>query len=255
MSNPVTQAVVGFVAGVLSGAFGVGGGMVTTPAIRLLLGYPELIAVGTPLPVIVPTAVAGAVSYARRGLVDLRMGLTVGFAGVPGTVGGAWLAHTVGGTLVLLITAVLIGFIALDTAISAFRGPRPALIARESRHRFAGVVALGVLAGVYSGFLGLGGGFVIVPVLQRWFGLGIKQAIGTGLVAVAVLAVPGSAAHWALGHVDARLALALAAGVIPGALLGARLTFATGERSVRIGFAALLAGASVLLALNETGVM
>jgi uncharacterized membrane protein YfcA len=54
---------VGLVAGVLSGMFGVGGGLVTTPAIRLLLGFPALIALGTPLPVILPTAVAGAASY------------------------------------------------------------------------------------------------------------------------------------------------------------------------------------------------
>ena len=67
VEGPLTVAI-GLVAGVLSGMFGIGGALVTTPAIRLLLGRPELIAVGTPLPVIIPTAVAGALAYARRGL-------------------------------------------------------------------------------------------------------------------------------------------------------------------------------------------
>ena len=93
MGGVALTVVVGLVSGVLSGAFGIGGGLVTTPAIRLLLGYPALIAVGTPLPVILPGAIAGASSYVRRGLADVRAGARHrAWSGRSGSVAGALLS-------------------------------------------------------------------------------------------------------------------------------------------------------------------
>jgi uncharacterized membrane protein YfcA len=92
VAEQLATALVGLVSGVLAGLFGIGGGLVTTPAIRLVLGYPELVAVGTPLMVIVPTAVTGAVSYARRGSADVRAGLTVGLWGSVTAILGALVA-------------------------------------------------------------------------------------------------------------------------------------------------------------------
>ena len=66
MQTQLTTLAIGFVSGLFSGAFGIGGGIVTTPAIRLILGAPALVAVGTPLPVILPSAITGAL-YATAG--------------------------------------------------------------------------------------------------------------------------------------------------------------------------------------------
>lgn len=254
-AGPLETAAVGLVAGVLSGAFGVGGGVITTPAIRLLLGYSDLVAVGTPLPVIVPTAIAGAWSYTRRGLVDTRAGVAIGLIGAPSSVLGAWLTSYFGGQVVLLVTAALIAYMAADTFLQAVRGPatRTAPISDTHPRRGVAPVAVGLLAGLYSGFLGLGGGFLVVPILSRWFGMDIKRAIGTSLTAVALLAIPGSIAHSALGHVDWGLAGLLALGVIPGALVGARLTQRASERWVGFAFAGLLMLTGIVLAANELG--
>jgi len=254
-AGPLATALVGLAAGVLSGAFGVGGGVVTTPAIRLLLGYPDLIAVGTPLPVIIPTAIAGAWSYSRRGLADIRAGVVIGLAGAPASVAGAWLSSVLGGQVVLLVTAALIAYMAVDTFLQAVGGPRTRPVAVGSAHPRRGwaLAALGLVAGLYSGFLGLGGGFVVVPVLARFFGMDIKRAIGTSLTAVALLALPGTAAHAALGHIDWQLAAWLALGVVPGALVGARLTQRTSEKWVGVAFAGLLLLTALLLAANEIG--
>ncbi|HEY5113838.1 MAG TPA: sulfite exporter TauE/SafE family protein, partial [Coriobacteriia bacterium] len=89
----VAKFAVGLFSGVLSGAFGVGGGLITTPAIRLLLGYPALIAVGTPLPVILPGAVTGAATYWKRGSADVRAGITMGLIGSIGSVAGAMVSQ------------------------------------------------------------------------------------------------------------------------------------------------------------------
>ena len=265
----VAKFAVGLFSGVLSGAFGVGGGLITTPAIRLLLGYPALIAVGTPLPVILPGAVTGAATYWKRGSADVRAGITMGLIGSIGSVAGAMVSQFVGGTVVLLATAALIAWASADMLMqhrSAVRaeaavgesesdeGVLPELDGgRPGQRRTLGLILIGALAGFYSGFLGLGGGFVIVPGLTRYLGMPVKRAIGTSLVTVAVLAVPGTIAHNMLGHIDWSLALMLALGVVPGAVIGARLTERASDRAVRLSFAILLAVVGVWLALSEVG--
>jgi uncharacterized membrane protein YfcA len=280
---------VGLMSGTLSGAFGIGGGVITTPAIRLLLGGSAMSAIATPLPVIIPTALAGASGYARRGLADVRAGLTLGAWGALAAVAGAVLAGVIGGSALLLATAVLLTYMAGDMVVQARKADRTHAAAAEPAVRLAEdgpldrlrvpedvgapgaargpagadggtppalkLALLGVITGLYSGLLGLGGGFVLVPALMRFFGYPAKRAIGTSHVAIAVLSVPGTATHYLLGHIDVGLAVALSVSVIPGSILGARITAAASERHVRYGFATLLVVAAALLVLNETGVL
>jgi uncharacterized membrane protein YfcA len=107
------------------------------------------------------------------------------------------------------------------------------------------------VTGLYSGFLGLGGGFVLVPLLTGRAGFPIKRAIGTSLTAIAILAVPGIITHAYLGHIDWVLALWLTLGAVPGALVGARIAKGSSDRRIRIGFAALLVATGVWLAAVE----
>lgn len=279
MRDLVVSVGIGFCSGVLSGAFGIGGGIITTPAIRLILGAPALVAVGTPLPVILPTALTGALTYARNGVADVRAGVTCGLAGSLTAVLGAWGTSLVGGDVVLIATAALILYAAVDMIVQAYRlKPRaggsaasaeaatlapttaPAIDAPSAtdapatlatRVPIMPLVVIGAVTGLYSGFLGLGGGFVLVPLLTRWLHFDMKRAIATSLVAVAMLAVPGTITHAILGHIDWAIALALSVGVIPGAMLGARITLGSSDRSVRIGFATLLVVVGIWLAGNE----
>jgi len=258
MADWLTAGAIGLVSGVLSGAFGIGGGIVTTPAIRLLMDAPALIAVGTPLPVIIPAALTGAISYARSGLADVRSGLVIACAGVPLVMLGAWLETRVGGSIVLLVTALLIGWAAADTIQQSTRRSARTADAGTAcvpRPRTAGLVSIGALAGLYSGFLGLGGGFVIVPMLCRWLRFPIKRALGTSLVTVAALAVPGTIAHGVLGNIDWTIAAGLVVGVVPGALIGARLTMGAQDHHVRVAFAILLLAVATWLGASEIGVL
>lgn len=268
MGGTALSIAVGFVSGLLSGAFGIGGGLVTTPAIRLVLGYPALVAVGTPLPVILPGAITGALSYRRRGLADLSAGLLIGAAGAATSIAGALASAHLGGTAVLLATAALILWAAVDLTLqardAAARQPDPGAAeadpaldlaaepaAPAPARPWARLVVIGLVAGAYSGFFGLGGGFVVVPALTRFCSFTMKRAIGTSLVAIAVLAVPGTIAHAALGHVDWTLAALLAVGVVPGAWIGARLTSRTSDAAIRVAFAGFLCLIGVWLAISE----
>lgn len=248
--------VIGFAAGFLSGQFGIGGGMITAPAIRLLLGGSELVSIGTPLPVIIPTTITGVIAYARRGLLDLRAGLAIGAAGLAFSALGAWLTSVLGGAVALTVMAVLIVWMALDMLQLALRPEPPAATTEghgKRRESWVWLGVIGIAAGLSSGFLGLGGGFVVVPVLVRFLGFEAKRAVGTSLVVVLMLAVPGTITHYVLGHVDVSLALCLSLGAIPGAVLGARVTAGARERTARLAFAVMLLSVGGFLAAHELG--
>jgi hypothetical protein len=274
MSELLGTVVIGFVSGLLSGMFGVGGGIVTTPAIRLFLDAPALVAVGTPLVAIIPSTITGALSYRRRGLTDSRAGLVIGLFGSATAIAGAAVTRVVGGPVVLVATGALILYVAGDMIVTARRAaPEPmpaaeeadaALLARGALDqaeptnrttvaapRLFQLAGTGVVTGFYSGFLGLGGGFVLVPMLTKWLHFPLKRAIGTSLVAIAVLSVPGAIAHALLGNVDWAIAAGLVVGVIPGAAIGARIAIGSSDARLRLGFAALLVISGSWLVASE----
>jgi hypothetical protein len=112
---------VGFVTGVLSALFGIGGAIVSNPGLRIL-GAAPLVAVGTTLPSILPGAVSGTLRYRREGLIDWRLIIPAAAAGLLAVVGGSLLSHAVPGQghLLLLLIAVLLAVTAWRTA---FTGP------------------------------------------------------------------------------------------------------------------------------------
>lgn len=241
------SVLVGFVSGVLSGAFGIGGGIITTPAIKLVLGGTALAAVATPLLAIVPSAVTGSYAYIKRGVTDIRVGVVVGACGMLFGPLGALAASRVGGEVVLAGTAALILYVAGDTIWGLVKGPRDSSAesstegcAKSGWAVYAPAVGIGVVAGFFSGFFGLGGGFIIVPLLVRIFKMNYKQAIGTSLMAVALVALPSLLTHAYLGNVDWVIGVGLVVGVVPGAAIGAKITLGASERIIRILFACLL---------------
>ena len=258
-------ALAGILTGALSGAFGVGGAVISTPAIRAL-GVPASLAIGTTLPSILPSAAAGALRYRREGLIDRRAVLLTAPVGLAASVGGALLSEVIPGEgrLLMLLTAVLLGGTSVRMARSGPAGnddghlslpaesgdPSP-----EAPHHGRGpagaFAAVGALAGLLSGLLGVGGGIVLVPGLTQVAGLSIKSAIATSLVCVAALAVPGAVTHAALGNIDWRAAAFLTLTVIPGARLGAAATMRASERAVRRFVAAFLGLVAVLYAAGE----
>lgn len=244
----VETAAVGLLSGYASGQLGVGGGILATPAIRVLLGYPAMIAVGTPLLVIVPTVITSAVEYARADCVDWRLAGRAGATGVPGAIAGAYMTRFIPGGIILLATAVLM----VVAAVGVARGRDVSESRHESRD---GPVwpeyAAGLGAGLFSGFFGLGGGLVLVPAFAGPLGRGVKVAFGTSLVVICVLSLPGAVVHWLLGHVDLRLAALLVAGAIPGAWLGAHVATRMPERTLRLAFAVFVALFALVLGGSE----
>ncbi len=252
-------AVVGIATGVLSGAFGVGGAVVSTPGIRLL-GVPALTAVGTTLPSILPTAVAGAHRYRAEGLISWDAVVYTVPTGMLASVAGGLLSDVVPGDghPLMIITAVLLGITAVmmgrpatanETVESA--GDRPGDHSDNrsgTRIRLAGV---GVLAGTMSGLLGVGGGLVMVPAFHQMAKMSIKSAIGTSLACVALFAIPGTVTHALLGHIDWRVAAFLTLTVVPSARLGSTLALRTSDARLRRIVAVFLGLIAVVYAAGE----
>lgn len=229
-----------------------GGAVISTPGVRLL-GAPALVAVGTTLPSILPGAVAGTLRYWREGLVDRRVVAAVAPPGVVGAVAGSWGSHRVPGDghWLMVMTAVLVGLTAVRLARG---GPAPSAdgLASPGRPPRTGTAAgLGALAGLLSGLLGVGGGTILVPGFATLLGLPLKRTIATSLACVGILAVPATISHAFLGDIDWRLALLLAATVVPGARLGAAATIRARERTLRVTVATLLGVLAVAYFVTE----
>lgn len=110
---------------------------------------------------------------------------------------------------------------------------------------------IGLIAGIASGYVGVGGGFIMVPLFISLLGIMMRQASGTSLVAVTILAIPGVVEQGLLGHIDYIAGIAMAVGSIPGAVIGASLIRKVPERKLRFVFGAFLLISAVVLLFNE----
>lgn len=119
----------------------------------------------------------------------------------------------------------------------------------------AKVASIGVIAGFMSGYVGVGGGFIMVPLFVSMLGIPMRLASGTSLTAVCILAIPGVIEQAVLGNIDYMVGIAMMVGSIPGAVVGANLVKYVPERALRFAFAAFLLLMAVLLIVNEASVI
>ncbi|MGE5135803.1 MAG: sulfite exporter TauE/SafE family protein [Gemmatimonadota bacterium] len=212
--------VAGVAVGLCMGLFGVGGSSVATPVLALL-GAPGLVAVASPLPATIPAAAVDAVPYVRAGEVRPRAAAWSVLGGVPGTIAGALLSRLAGGPALLIVSGVVLVVVGVRVLRPIEAETREAGTRRRKNRLLLVAATAGV--GVFTGLLANGGGFLLVPVYLLVFGLQMRQAVGTSLVVIAVLAMPTLAVHWALGHINWVLAGEFAAGLLPGGVAGSRL--------------------------------
>lgn len=250
--------IAGLATGILSGMFGVGGAIVSTPAIRAL-GVTPLDAIGSTLPSMLPSSISGTLRYQREGLVRWRAVVIVAGVGALATVGGSVLSQIVPGDghILMIATAGLVAVTAWrmgrsrDEPESTVPDVTPDVAAHRGGHERTKLIATGLGAGTLSGLLGVGGGIVMVPLFAEWIGLSVKEAVGTSLACVGLLAIPATISHALLGDIDWWYAIPLSITVIPGARIGAALAIHASERNLRIAVAVVLATVAVVYATGE----
>lgn len=242
--------VAGVGTGVLSAAFGVGGAVVSTPAVRAL-GLSPLLAVGTTLPSILPSALSGTLRYRRENLVLWRVVLATCPAGTVAAVAGSVASRHVPGEghVLMVMTALLLGYTALRMARPDPAASRPGQ--EQPRVHPVAAAAVGTAAGLLSGLLGVGGGVVMVPGFTAAMKIPLKPAIATSLACVAILAIPSTVTHALQGDIDWRVALLLTIGVIPGARLGAAATVRASDARLRLAVAGCLGAIALAYLAGE----
>jgi len=246
MVHTVIAALIGLGSGVASGALGIGGALLSTPGIRWAFHVKPLIAVGTTLPVIIPTGLTGVYTYVRSELVDVRTAVIAASAGCVFAILGAYTTKFVNGEALLIATAVLILILSIRMLPRTGHGHAP--------HIDASVPALlliGAVSGFVSGLLGVGGGVILVPVLTVLLRFPVKKALGTSLAVVAAQAIPGTITHALLGHINWTIALGLFIGVVPGARIGSRLAVATEDERLRVIVAIAMAALAIAFGGSE----
>jgi hypothetical protein len=268
--------------GVLSGVFGIGGGFIITPML-ILLGVPPEIAAATGANQTVGTSVAGALAQWRRGNMDLRLGLVLIVGGAVGALLGVQLVKLLRqlGQIELFISLTYVLVLGVIGALMLAEGLRaivrqragvPPPARKPGRHGFLlrlplrmrfprsklymsvlPPFALGVLVGVLSAVMGVGGGFLLVPAMIYLLRIQTRIVVGTSVLQVACITALTTVLHAAVNQtVDGLLALMLLLGGVVGAEIGVRAGSRLNAEQLRVGLAVLVLSISLRMAFDLT---
>lgn len=272
----IAAALAGVLIGILSGLLGIGGGTLMVPLFRLGFGMSALASTATSLFAIIPTSLVGFVTHLRNKTCIPQLGVVCGLAGACMSPVGVYLATVSPGWLVMAVAALIVGYSSYTMFRKALRMPKVSAQSESAvgvdiaqaaeaaaaaqkpdppfsltRKRVPIALAIGLVAGLASGYVGVGGGFIMVPLFLSLLDVPMRKASGTSLVAVTILAIPGVVEQAILGNINYAVGLAIALGSIPGAVVGANLVRRVPERKLRFLFGAFLLVAAVVLVVNE----
>jgi len=246
MATLMLAAAIGALIGFSLGTLGGGGSILTVPALVYLLGQNPHGAVGSSLVIVGTNALMGAWLHQRAGHVRLRAALLFGAVGIAAAFGGARLSRLLPGPALLVLFALLM----IVIAMLMLRGKATQMSAEDRAAPVWWRVLLGgVAVGFLTGFLGVGGGFLIVPALVLLLGMDMRDAVGSSLVVIAINSAAGLVGHLGDGGLNWWLIGLLLGGGVPGLLLGARLARRLPTARLRQGFTVFVVMLGVMLLL------
>jgi uncharacterized membrane protein YfcA len=254
MNAWLINSLLGFGIGLILGFLGGGGSILTVPALVYVVGQSPQAAVSASLIIVGSNAVAGAIFHGRRRLSSEReslnwsVALAFGGAGMFAAYYAAGLSQSVSETFLMVLFALLMLVVALFMLLS--RTPQ----AQERPMRnWVMVMASGAGVGLLTGFLGVGGGFLIVPALVMLVGLPIHEAVGTSLVVIAMNSAAGFVGHLAGATFDWVIINSFVGAGIFGAFAGARLGRIVKPQQLRASFAMFVMALAIFLLADNVG--
>jgi uncharacterized membrane protein YfcA len=215
------------------------------PVLVYVLGQDVKQATTASLLIVGTTALVGALDHARGGRVRVRLALALGVGGAVGALAGTALNRLANPDTILFLFA----FVLLAAAYAMLHRRNETHPQRRAARGDPWLRALpaGAVVGLLTGFFGVGGGFLIVPLLVLLFDLPMQAAVGTSLLVIALSSASGLAAHLASGGLDWAVAGAFTAAGIAGALAGSRLSPHVPAKRLQQGFAVLIAAVAAFL--------
>lgn len=246
----------GLLIGISLGLLGSGGSILTVPVLAYGLGHAERVAIAESLFIVGAIALFGSVSYIRTKQVCWRTALLFGIPGMAGTYGGAAIAKHVNATTQLLV----FGVVMLGAAAFMFRPRSAPDDARAMHHPVLLLILEGLAVGIMTGFVGVGGGFLIVPALVLLRRLPIRYAVGTSLLIIAFNSSSGFVKYSDTLRAEqlsvnwSTIGVFVLLGAI-GTLVGSRLNSRMDPRSLRRVFAVFLVAMSLFIIFREGRVL
>ncbi|WP_248897114.1 sulfite exporter TauE/SafE family protein [Haloplanus halobius] len=266
----------GLLIGTLFGFFGMGGSFLVTPAL-LVMGYPSTVAVGSGLAFVFGTSVIGALRHRDHGQVDYKLAVIMTIAMTLGIEGGKSVVFFLEATGLadLIINVAYVGLLAAvglltlrdawtddeDTEASGDLADRvqsihiPPMVTLRGGIRVSGtlIFAVGLVIGILSGFLGVGGGFLLMPAMMYGLGVPAAIAVGTDILQITISGAFGAFTYAQSGSVAVPVVVFLLVGSALGARIGAWATNLVDEDEIKGYFAAMLLAGSVAVASNKLG--
>jgi len=255
-------------AGLLGALTGLGGGVVITPALTLLLGVDLHFAMGASLVSVIATSSGAAAAYVKEGFSNIRAGMLLEIATTAGAIAGAHLVTVVP----VPVLAILFGLVLLYSAWHSIHPPTAGVTVKSDplaeKLRLGStypegpsLVPYGVSrvkagfslmfgAGLLSGLLGIGSGAMKVIAMDQIMRIPFKVSTTTSNFMIGVTAAASAGIYFSRGYVDPRLAMPVMLGVLAGSLVGARLLVGVGIRVLRLIFAAVIGVLAVEMIFN-----
>jgi hypothetical protein len=273
-------AVTGFVAGLLGALLGLGGGVFVVPALILAFQLPSLTAIGTSNVAVVATSTAGASSYVRDRLANIRLGLLLLISTTIAALASSWVASYLPGRLLSGLFSIVLVYTALTMLRSSVTpGSRVSTedergsddrdhLGLEAEYYDAATgktelyrprkvrTGMGIcaIAGVMAGLLGIGGGIVQMPVMNLLMKVPLKVATGTSNFMIGVTATSAAFVRYANGDIDPLIAVPTALFVFLGARVGAWLVPRTPTPRLKMIFAWVSMIIAAMMVLQALGI-
>ena len=212
-------ALSGGLVGIVLGLVGGGGSILAVPLLVYLVGVTNPhVAIGTSALSVAASAASALIGHARAGTVKWRCALMFAAAGSIGAIGGSSLGKAIDGQRLLFLFAVVMIVVGLTMLRDRGDAGNPDVVC--TRTNAPKVVGFGLGSGVFSGFFGIGGGFLIVPGLVAATGMPMLNAIGSSLVAVTMFGLTTAVSYAVSGLIDWPLAAVFVGGGIVGSVVG-----------------------------------
>lgn len=239
MENPILVALpfIGLTGGFVAGLLGLGGGVILLPLLTFIGRVPLQLATGTSLVHVFIAAATGVFSHYREGMVDIKAGLILGAAGVVGGLVGSFLSASISTrTLqIIYLSVVMLAVIILFI---------PQKLEEEKYKKGEFNKALGILmafgVGSLTGLLGVGGAFIMIPLMIYVLKIPMRVTIGTSLQFILITSLGTLWAKFGVGHIHLSITPLVVSGSVIGAWLGASVSRRTPVKLLHLALLALL---------------
>ena len=205
-------------AGLIGATSGLGGGVILMPLLALFFKVDLLYAIGGSLMGVIVTSLGSSIHFLKKDLVDIRTAAKLETGTVPGAIGGAILATMIHEGIIFVIFGLILIFSIIESKIDKPNGQTES----RPKHLFIGWLLM-LVAGLFSGLLGIGSGAFKVIAMDRVMKMPFRISTATSSFMIGVTAAASASTFYHMGYIDSKIVVALVPGVLLGSLIGAKM--------------------------------